>query len=414
MRDKDLYGKILGIESPWSVAEVDLALDEGEVRVQLVHRGGRSPCPQCGQPCPGYDERPRRWRHLDTCQYRTILMASVPRVQCPEHGVGQIRVPWGEPGSRFTALFEALAIDWLLEASVSAVARCLDVSWEEVATIQARAVHRGLARRQHDLPVEIGVDETSFQKRHEYVTVVCDRRGGQVVHVADGRSREAFESYLAGFSEAERAQVESVSLDMAPSYLAAVRAQIPDAERKLAFDKFHVFQHLSQAVDQVRRQENRALVAAGNDQLKGTKYLWLQRPENLSAKARRTLADLRVSALKTARAWAILELARSLWHYRSRTWARKAWLAWYSWAIRSQLEPIRRVARMIRRHLEGILNAIVLRVTNARAEGINAKIQWLKATARGYRNRQRFRNAIYFHLGGLDLYPETAPARRTA
>ncbi len=164
----------MGVESPWRVTEVDLALDEGEVLVHLVNGEKRPPCPECGKPCSDYDTRSRRWRHLDTCQYRTVLLAQVPRIECPDHGVLQVRVPWSEPGSRFTALFEALVIDWLQEASVSAVARLVGLDWGEVDRIMARSVARGLALRERKLPQRLGVDETSFQKRHEYVTVVCD------------------------------------------------------------------------------------------------------------------------------------------------------------------------------------------------------------------------------------------------
>jgi transposase len=406
MHDKELYSKILGIEAPWKVTDIELDQREREVRVHLSNKEPRPSCPECGKSCPGYDSRRRRWRHLDTCQYRTILVADVPRIECPEHGVVQVRVPWGEPGSRFTALMEALAIDWLKEASLSAVSRMLGLSWKEVATIQDRAVKRGLSRRALELPSQLGVDETSFQKRHEYVTVVCDRSRHVVVHVADGRGRETLEDFLKAFPEESRGQVESVSMDMWAGYIAAAEAQIPGAESKIAYDKFHVAQHLGKAVDQVRREEHRSLLAVGSEALKKTKYLWLQNPQNMSPERRETLDDLRSCALKTARAWGLKELAMSLWHYRHRGWARKAWQRWYSWAIRSRLEPIRKVARMVRTHLEGILNAIVLGVTNARAEGINAKIQWLKFNARGFRNRERFRNAIYFHLGGLDLYPE--------
>ncbi len=112
-------------------------------------------------------------------------------------------------------------------------------------------------------------------------------------------------------------------------------------------------------------------------------------------------------ALKTSRAWMLKELAMEMWECRDRETARQIFDAWYAWAIRSRLEPIKRVARMIKRHLHGILNAIVAGVTNARVEGLNTKIQWLKRSARGFRNRDRFRNAIYFHLGGLDLYPDS-------
>lgn len=403
MRDKELYQRILGVEAPWRVADVELELDGGEVRVRIVHEGKDLSCPECGKRCPGYDHRSRRWRHLDTCQYRTVLLAQVPRVQCPEHGVHQVRVPWGEPGSRFTALYEALIIDWLQEASISAVARQLKLTWSEVDTVLARAVRRGLARRERKLPTHLGIDETSFQKRHEYVTVVGDQRAGVVVHVADDRGRDSLDSFYAGFSDAEREAVESVAMDMWGPYIASTEAHIPNAETKIAFDKFHIAQHLGNAVDQVRRQEHKVLLEQGDGRLKRSKYLWLQNPDQLSAKRDAAFEPLRNSSLKTARAWAIKELAMEIWNHAQQP--RWAWEKWYSWAIRSQLEPIKKVARMIKRHLQGIVTAIEKGVTNARAEGLNAKIQALKFIARGYRNRERFRTMIYFHLGGLDLYP---------
>jgi transposase len=406
MRDKDLYQRILGIEAPWSVVDVELDVVRGEVRVHLTNGEARPPCPECGKPCRGYDSRARRWRHLDTCQYRTVLMAEVPRVDCPEHGVLQVRVPWGEPGSRFTALYEALIIDWLQETSIAAVARQLQLSWEEVDGVMARAVQRGLERRQQNLPAHLGVDETSFQRRHEYVTVVSDQDQGVVVHVADGRGREVLDGFYEGFPEEARKTVESVAMDMWAPYIAATQQHVPGAEEKIAFDKFHVAQHLSEAVDRVRRQEHRVLLPQGDERLKGSKYLWLVNPDHFSAEGWEAFAPLRQSSLKTARAWALKEFAMQLWGYRRRGWARRAWGRWYSWAIRSRLEPIKQVARMVKRHLEGIVNAIVRGITNARAEGINSKIQWIKYTARGFRNRSRFRNVIYFHLGGLDLYPE--------
>jgi transposase len=322
--------------------------------------------------------------------------------------VRQIRVPWSDPGSRFTALFEALVIDWLHEASIAAVARQFGLSWEAVAGIMTRAVRRGLARRRPQLAARLGVDETSFKRRHEYVTVVIDQEaGGGVLHVADGRGREGVDEFFDGFTPEQLASVESVSMDMHGPYIASVRDHLTDADRKIAFDKFHVVQHLGRAVDQVRRAEHKALSAEGDDRLKGTLHLWRFNPENLDAERWAAFEPLCRSTLKTARAWAIKELAMSLWHYRRRAWAEKAWLRWYAWAIRSRLEPIRRVARTVRHHLDGILNAVVLGATNARSEAVNAKIQWLKYTARGFRNRDRFRDAIYFHLGGLDLYPAT-------
>jgi transposase len=157
----------------------------------------------------------------------------------------------------------------------------------------------------------------------------------------------------------------------------------------------------------VRRREHRQLTIDGDQALKGTKYLWLRNPESLSVDQLETFEAIQSRAMKTARAWALKEAAMELWAFNDRAEAEQAWTAWYRWAIRSRLEPIKKVARMVRRHLQGIVNAILLGVTNARAEAFNSAIQWLKTSARGFRNRERFRNAIYFRLGGLDLYPTT-------
>lgn len=406
MRDTELYGQILGVKRPWRVSDVKLELAGGEVAVFVEHSGKESlSCPECGATASCYDRRERRWRHLDTCQYRTILVAQVPRVRCAEHGVKTIRVPWSEPGSSFTALFEALVIDWLREATTTAVARQLGLSWDQVDGVMQRAVRRGLARRRLSVPRHLGVDETSFQKRHEYVTVVADLGSGVVHHVADGRGKASLAGYYDGFSEADLAGMETVAMDMSGAFIAATREAVPEADDKIAFDKFHVAMHLGQAVDRVRREENRALRQQGDDTLSRTRHLWLYHPDNLPEQRRASFEQLVAKALKTSRAWALKELAMEMWESRDRQSATEIFEAWYSWAIRSRLEPIKRVARTMKRHLTGILNAIASGVTNARLEGINTVIQGLKRAARGFRNRQRFRNAIYFHLGGLDLYP---------
>jgi transposase len=409
MRDRDLYAQILGIRAPWTVTDVQLDMAQKEVRVYLADTASTPfPCPECGVPCPGYDAHERRWRHLDTCQLQTVLVARVPRVECPTHGVRQIKVPWAEDKSRFTALFEALVIDWLKEASLSAVAERLGLSWDQVDGIMQRAVRRGKARQTPSLPARLSVDEKAFRKGHEYMTIISDPTTKTVLQVADGRTKASLGEFYERFSDDERARVESVAMDMWEPFVSSTRAHIPDADKKICFDKFHVAKHLGDAVDKVRRQENRELMRTGDERLVGTKYLWLKHPTNISDEKWADFACLRQSTMKTARAWALKETAMQLWDYKSRTWAEKAWTRWYGWAIRSRLEPMKRVARMVKNHWDGILNAVVHKVTNASAEGINSIIQQVKTTARGFRNRERFRNAIYFHLGGLDLYPTGA------
>ena len=171
------------------------------------------------------------------------------------------------------------------------------------------------------------------------------------------------------------------------------------------FDRFHVVQHLGRAVDEVRRAENRDLVAQGDHRLKHTKYAWLTNLDTMRARRWREFAPLRHRRLRVARAWVIKESAMMLWSYARRRWAERAWVQWYTWAIRSRLKPIKRVAKMIRDCWAGVMNAASRNVTNARSEGMNSKVQWIRRMACGYRNRTRFRNATEFHLGGLDLYP---------
>jgi transposase len=271
MRDKDLYAQILGISSPWRVADVELALETGKVKVHVeIEPGTQLICPHCGKPVPGYDKRRKEWRHLDTCQYQTILSAEVPRVNCPEHKICLIQVPWAEPGSGFSALFEALVIDWLKEASISAVGRQLNLSWNAIDGIMQRAVRRGLARRDMEVICKrMGVDETAFRKRHDYVTVITDQEAGHVIHVADDRKKESLEAFYNNLTDEQRDAIESISMDMWQAYISATLDSIPGADTKIAFDKFHIAKYLGDAVDKVRRQEHKALLQLGDDMLKG-------------------------------------------------------------------------------------------------------------------------------------------------
>nr|WP_051786546.1 transposase [Endozoicomonas numazuensis] len=196
--------------------------------------------------------------------------------------------------------------------------------------------------------------------------------------------------------------------DMWKPYINAVMHHVPEAHTKIAFDKFHVAQHLGNAVNKVRLEEHKSLMTIGSGVLKGTKYDWLTNPDNMTDEKWDAFESLRYSNLKTARAWSIKETAMSQWDYKSRAWTKKAWARWLSWAQRCRLEPMKKAAKTVKEHLWGIINAIVLKADNGRSEGLNGKIQRLKGRAYGYRNRERFKTAIYFHCGGLELYPVTA------
>lgn len=407
MESNQLYQQILDLRAPWRVSEVKLDLEGGRVDVMVEHLADTPRCcPECGKACPAYDHSRRSWRHLDTCQMQTILTADVPRVKCPEHGVLQVSVPWAQPRGRFTALFEALVIHWLEQASIKAVAVRLGLSWDEVDGIMTRAVERGLSRREHRAPTRLGVDETSFQRRHEYVTVVSDQERGVVVHVADDRGKQTLEDYLLSLSQEERGAIEVMAMDMWEPYIRAAEEHVPEAAEKIAYDKFHVARHLGDAVDKVRRREHRELMVQGDQRLKGTKHQWLRHPKHQDdARDQGRFAALRTSTLRTARAWSLKEAAMEAWEHTDEINVRAMWKWWLGWASRCRLEPMKKVGRMIKEHLQGIVTATLKNATNAGAESINARIQKIKRMACGFRNRARFRNAIYFHLGGLNLLP---------
>lgn len=415
MQDRDLYSRILGITDPWQVSDVQLDLRGEEVSVKVEPKLGTSfDCPKCAKPCAGYDKRERRWRHLDTCQFKTILIAQVPRVNCTQHGVLQVRVPWAEAGSGFTALMEAVVINWLRAmASIKSVAKQLRISWDEVDGIMQRAVERGLLRRKALPVLRLGVDEVAFQKRHEYVTVVNDIDRTQVLYVGDDRTRSTLDDFYRSRTPAELKALKAVAMDMWKPFIHSTLDHVPHADQKICFDKFHVASHIGAAVDCVRREQHRTLKAQGNDSLKRSRYLLLTSKDNLSDDAKDTLKKIHAASRRVARAWSLKETARSIWLYLQRPNTEKAWRGWITKAMRSKLEPMKKVARMIREHLWGIVNATVKRTTNAGSESTNAKIRRIKLAACGFRNRERFKNAIYFHLGGLDLYPEGVSAAHT-
>jgi transposase len=409
MDDRTLYATILGIGAPWDVVRVELDDAAKAVHVWLEERAGTPfACPECQTLSPLHDHVERSWRHLDTCQYETRLHARVPRIDCPTHGVKTVPVPWATVHSRFTLLFERLAIAWLKEATPAAVARRLGLTWEEANGIVERAVKRGLARRPSMAGRRLGIDEHSYLKHFQFVTMVVDLDEQTVLHVADDRTAETLAAYFDGLSIDERLGIEAIAMDMWDPYRRTVRDYVPDGDTKIVFDKFHVMRHVIEAMDQVRRREQRALRARGDRRLTGTKFLWLKTHiggHDFTAASRRQFRQLRTSTLKSARAWAMKEAFRHIWDYQSLPAARAFFARWQAWAIRSRLRPMIHVAGIIRRHLENILNYLVHRITNAVTEGLNAKIQWIKYSSRGFRNRERFKLAIYFHCGGLDLDP---------
>lgn len=400
------YGLLLGVESPWEVKTVELKLEEKQVQIEVGwQKGGAALCPECGKPCPIHDQAPERtWRHLDTMQFATVIRARTPRTDCPEHGVKTMGVPWAAPHGRFTLLFERLAIDVLLAcASVSQACELLKIGWDQAHEIMGRAVERGLSRRQMEGLKNLGMDEKSFKRGHSYVTLLTDLDQSRVLEVVEERTSEAAGKAIEALTEAQKKTVEAVAMDMWEPFITAAKKALPEAD--IVHDKFHVAKYLGDGVDQVRRAEHKELLAQGDTTLTGTKQLWLYNPENLSPARMEEFEVLKDLELKVAEAWAAKELFTKFWDYEKEGWARRFFQDWSAWVKETGLKPMIKVAEMLERHLENLLTYLRHRITNAVSEGLNSKIQSIKAAARGFRNFKNYRTRILFFCGKLSLYP---------
>src|SRR6516165_4197781 len=299
------YRRLLGLKEPWVVEAVDLDLAAQRVEIRLAAqvdtRGLK--CPECRKWAVLYDHAPeRRWRHLDTMQFETVLIARTPRVNCPEHGVKTIEVPWAGKNSRFTLMFEAFAIRVLQACeTVSSGAGLLRLDWHSAHQIMERAVERGLQRRERERVRLVGIDEKSFGRGQNYVSLMSDLEQSRVLDVVPDRTAEACQELWTQLGSEQSHKIEAVSIDMWEPYLSATAQAAPQAQ--IVHDKFHVAKHLNEAVDRVRRIENRHFHAAGSDLLSGTKYVWLKNPENWYEADQLKFDALSSSGCKVARAW---------------------------------------------------------------------------------------------------------------
>ncbi len=401
------YRRLLGLEEPWVVEAVklELAAQRVEIRLEAQVKPRGLKCPECGKWYGLYDHAPeRRWRHLDTMQFETVLVARIPRVNCAEHGVKTIELPWAGKNSRFTLMFEAFAIR-LLQAceTVRSGAGLLRLDWHSAHQIMERAVERGLRRRKMETVRLVGIDEKSFGSGQDYISLMTDLEQSRVLEVVPDRTSEACQELWKHLGPEQNLKVEAVSIDMWEPYLSATAQAAPQA--RIVHDKFHVAKHLNEAVDRVRRAENRQLHSEGNDLLSGSKYVWLKNPENWREADRLRFEALRYSGCKVARAWQIKELFRDFWSCFDPAEAESFFDRWYSWASRCRLVPVKAVARMLKIHLGNLLTYFTHAICNAMTEGFNSKIQSLKHAARGFRTFANFRIRILFFCGKLDLCP---------
>jgi len=404
MDEKTLYARILNLSTPWEVKNLFLDEHAGSVTVIVdIAAHTQLNCPTCGKSCPIHDHRHRKWRHLDTCQFTTLVEADVPRVDCPEHGCQSLPGPWSGPGSRYTLLFEAFVLSWLKVSTVDAVRKQLKLSWNAVDGIMMRAVKRGLARIKQPLSARhLCVDEVGFKKGHQYVTVISDRQG-RALQLTDDRGVESLASYLRSLRDHQLDEIKTRSMDMNMAYIIAARIHLPNAVDKIAFDHFHVAKMLCAVVDKTRQAEMKQIPSSDRKDAHRSRYLWFYSKQNRLGPRAERLEVARLVLPQTSQCWVMKELARDLWHRRYDDHSRKLWQEWMAMAKDTAIPLMASVARMVAMRLYGILNAMKNRVSNGNAESLNSKIRLLRIKSRGFRNKERFKLGVMFHYGKLNM-----------
>ncbi len=412
MKDIELYQEILGLKSPWKVHGVEMKPKEQAIYIDVACTNKDWVCPECEKRCHIHAYEERQWRHLDSCQFKTILRAKVPRVKCSEHGTQTVRVPWAEPKSRFTLMFERFAIDVLLSTSIKEASQLLQISWDQADGIKQRAVRRGLERAKSDVEDyrHLCIDEKSYGHGHNYFTIVASvskSRSAKILFIGEGRKESTLDRFWESLSPSELEAVESVSMDMWKPFMNSTQRYVFDASSKIVHDRFHVVKHLNEAVNKVRKQENAHLLKEGDNRLKGTKYHWLWGIENRTERIKQDWERLKLTNLETGRAWALKEQMRFFWELEGIEDGRVYLKNWLNWASRSKLGPIERVGKMLKKRTQQLLNYFKTRVSNGPIEGLNGKIRALVKKAYGHRNTDRLKTDIFFHMGTLSLYPIT-------
>jgi transposase len=398
------FERQLNLGAAWRVT--GFREEERRIEIEVVYASKDYVCPICGVEAKPHGQRTRRLRYLDFWAKQTVLNVAVPKVVCPTHSYQELEVDFAAKNSRYTMAFESKLIVELHTRTTEDVAQAYALSWGAVHAIKTRAVIRGTAKRLK-IPVEhIGIDETSYRKGRKYITVIVNKLTGDVLEVLEGKDAKTVGNWLDTQRESDFSALKSVSMDMSNSYAKAIKDKFGNANELICHDRFHVSQILNKALDKVRHAECAELNKVGKDNpLKGTRFGWLftsSRLDNRGGKRRAFLALTR-QKYKTARAWRIKETAAMLWDYQYMGAARKGWKALLWWMSHSRLPDIIRAGRTIKARLDGILNAIRLKTSNALLESTNSLIQRIKVLARGYRNKESFRLEILFHFGGLNM-----------
>jgi len=414
MRIQSVVRKLLGVDR---LVVKDVSFEEKRGLVLDVKPAWHKPrCGICGRKgCPGYDtparltaegdyvQQPRWWRHLALGRVSIWLRYTLRRVECPEHGVVTEAVPWANHEARFTSEFEELTAYLAQQMDKTAVCTLMGINWRTVGTIVSRIVKARVDPKRLENLYVIGVDEISFRRHHEYVTVVVDHAKHRVVWTGEGKGADTLKAFFDELGEERSKRLTDVTLDMSAAFIAAVRERAPQAT--LNFDRFHVQKLANEAVDEVRRAEVREADGETARFIKRSRWALLKNPWNLSRKQGQKLREVQQNNRRLYRAYLLKESLAKLLDYVQPGRASRALDEWLGWAGRCQLKPFVKLARTVAKHRDGILAYVKTRLTNGLTEGLNNVIRLITRRAFGFHSAAALQAMIQLCCGGIVLDP---------
>jgi len=398
-----LFESALGITKPWYVRGVDFDAAKKVLTITVDFVAGtRFAVAGVVGVHPVHDTQIKRLRHLNFFQHECFLEVRTPRVKLPEGKVVLAEPAWFGKLAGFTLLFEALVLAMAQQMTFSAVAKLVDESWHRIHAICSRYVNLALAEADLSAVTAVAIDETSCRRGHNYLTIAADTDERKVVFVTEGKDTKTVADFAADLAAHKGAaeQVRLVSIDMSPAFIKGVADHLPNA--RITFDKFHVVAHASTAVDKMRRLEQRT-----DPSLKGLRWTLLKDRSRLSDESRADLDTLIAQAAtkRTARAWLYREHLRDILDRKQINVVSAMLKQWCTNVLRSRVEPMKEVARMIRKHFDGIVAWTQTRQTNGYIEALNGLFQAAKRKARGYTRFTTMSTVLFLIAGKLDFTP---------
>jgi transposase len=347
-----------------------------------------------------YDTKDKQYRHLNFFEHECYIHARVPRVKLPNGKVKIIKTPWQGLSNGFTLLFEALLMEMCLAMPISKVASLVRVSDDKLWAMIDKYITKTRVYENFENITSIGLDETSRAKGHDYITLFVDLKKRRTIYITQGKDNTTVDRFKEDLEahNGKADNIKEVSVDMSPAFKKGIDNNFPDAS--IVYDKFHIIKHINDAVNKVRIAET-----VEEKILKGTRYVFLKNEENLTKKQKEVLKECTMSNmnLKTVRAYNIRKAFQDIYTAKSQdefvTYLNK----WYYWATHSQLDPIKEVATMIKKHWDGIVSWYTNQINNGILEGLNSVIQAAKSKARGYKTFKNYKNIVYLITGKLDF-----------